>query len=188
MTSELPWYAELREKWKPEHVRLLLVAESAPDDGGIEYRRWFFYSERLGADNLFRGVVNALYGTTKADLALTGKRPWLERLRSDGVFLIDLVPFPINKLGSPAKSAVQRENVPGCVERAKALRPDGIIVIKKDVFSLLDGPLRAASLPLLNYHGISFPLGNTRAEFVRDFRTAAEPLDLLQLPTGIPSE
>lgn len=59
---ELPWYAELREKWRPERVRLLLMAESAPADDGDENRRRFFYLDRLsGADNLFRGTVEALY-------------------------------------------------------------------------------------------------------------------------------
>jgi hypothetical protein len=26
------------------------------------------------------------------------KTPWLDRLKADGVFLIDLVPYPVNKL------------------------------------------------------------------------------------------
>jgi hypothetical protein len=40
--SEDFWYAERRARWKPDHVRLLLIAESAPDDGGdIENRRFF---------------------------------------------------------------------------------------------------------------------------------------------------
>ena len=60
--SENPWYSQLREAWKPSHVRLLLIGESAPDDGGDPNNRRFFYSDRLGSDNLFRGVVKAMYG------------------------------------------------------------------------------------------------------------------------------
>lgn len=84
--SENPWYSQLREAWKPSHVRLLLIGESAPDDGGDPNNRRFFYSDRLGSDNLFRGVVAAMYGTSKDDLAKGGKGPWLERLRDDGFY------------------------------------------------------------------------------------------------------
>lgn len=73
----LKWYQSPREQWKPSHIRLLLVGESAPDDGGDPGNRRFFYSEPLNqADNLFRSVVAALYDSgklTKGDL----KEPWL---------------------------------------------------------------------------------------------------------------
>lgn len=178
MIVELPWYSELREKWRPERVRLLLLAESAPADHGDESRRRYFYLDRLSAaDNLFRGTVEALYGATGLDSRTESKTPWLERMRDDGVFLIDLVPFPINTFTSAEKVAAQRASIPDAVERAKALNPEGVIVIKKDVFTLMEQPLRGAGLPLLHRHGISFPLGNTRAEFVRDFRAAYEEHD-----------
>ena len=56
--SEDAWYAERRTRWQPEHVRLLLIAESAPDDGGDIANRRFFYDDNLTAkDGLFREVV-----------------------------------------------------------------------------------------------------------------------------------
>jgi hypothetical protein len=54
------WYAELRERYRPEHVKLLLIGESAPDPGAAE-RRFFYAPTLTSADNLFRGVVLALY-------------------------------------------------------------------------------------------------------------------------------
>jgi len=52
--NEDPWYAQRRARWKPAHVRLLLIAESAPDDGGDVANRRFFYNEDLtGKDGLF---------------------------------------------------------------------------------------------------------------------------------------
>lgn len=51
--SEDSWYSERRACWKPDQVRLLLIAESAPDDGGDAANRRFFYDERLtGKDGL----------------------------------------------------------------------------------------------------------------------------------------
>ena len=99
MVAEEPWYSLLREQWKPNRVHLLLIAESAPDDHGDPSQRRFFYADHFGgADNLFRSVVHAMYGTTKEDLKQTGKRPWLERLRSDGFYLIDLAPYPSTRV------------------------------------------------------------------------------------------
>ena len=172
---ENPWYSELREAWKPSHVRLLLIAESAPDDGGSPENRRFFYSDRLGHDNLFRGVVAAMYGATRDDLAKQGKRPWLERLREDGFYLIDLVPHPVN--ASQAHLRARRaEYVDDCVRRASELNPDGVIVVKKDLYPLLRDPIPAAGLDLLNNTGIAFPLGNTRREFITGFTTAHKRL------------
>lgn len=59
------WYADLRRAWRPEAVRLLLVAESAPDPKSATRR--FFYAPQLSQhDNLFRGVVEALYAVSRA--------------------------------------------------------------------------------------------------------------------------
>lgn len=172
---EEPWYSQLREAWKPRHVQLLLIAESAPYDRGDPKNRRFFYSDRLGHDNLFRGVVAAMYGATKDDLTERGKRPWLERLRDDGFYLIDLVPHPVNASQAHLRSR-RAEYVDDCVQRASQLNPDGAIVVKKDLCPLLRNPIRAAGLTLLHDSGIAFPLGNTRGEFITGFNSAREQL------------
>lgn len=172
MTNE-PWYAQLRSQWKPERVKLLMVAESAPADGGNGSARRFFYAaDRLGHDNLFRGVVQAMYGASKVDLRRSGKRPWLQRLRADGFFLIDLAPYPVNALSPAERWQVLREAVPGCVARAAALCPEGVVVVKADLYGLLARPLVAAGLPLLQDRPISFPTGNWRSDFVSGFNQA----------------
>lgn len=177
--SEIPWYAELRDAWKPSHVRLLLIAESAPDDGGDPENRRFFYSERLGHDNLFRSVVAAMYGVTKDDLVSRGKRPWLERLRDDGLYLIDLMPHPVNA-SQAHRRKTRADYVTDCVQRASSLNPDGVVIVKKDIFPLLHAPLLDAGLNLLHDRGIPFPLGNTRQEFIAGLNAARERLQAPQ--------
>lgn len=172
MADEHPWYTELREEWKPERVKLLMVAESAPDDHGDPTRRRCFYSARIGADNLFRSVVEAMYEVTAADLAARGKRPWLERLRDDGFFLIDLAAEPVNAMGSTARRQVLRAAVPGCVERAVALDPESAIIVKADVYGMLAEPMRAAGIRVPQEGPIPFPLGNWREQFVESFNRA----------------
>lgn len=170
--SETEWYENLREQWKPENVRLLLIGESAPDDGGDPLNRRFFYAEPLsGADNLFRSVVAALYNggkLTKGDR----KEPWLRRLQADGVYLLDLSPVPVNALSARDRRAALKGSVGDCVQRIADLSPEGIIVCHGPSFVLLEEPLLSAGLPLIHRSRIPFPLGNTRQEFIDKVRDA----------------
>lgn len=178
--SELPWYAELREAHRPESVRVLLVGELAPDPGTDERR--FFYAPVLDRrDNLYRGVVEAFYDSSPGS-AGDPKAPWLDRLKADGVFLIDLVPFPVNAL-SPDKAEARRlranarrDHVDSCVEHARRLDPKGVIVCHGPSFNVLAAPMRAARLPLLHEQPIPFPLGNWRARFAAEVRAALDRL------------
>jgi hypothetical protein len=102
----------------------------------------------------------------------TSKVPWLERLKGDGVFLIDLVPHPVNSYASGARAHARRTAVPSAVETATNLRPKGVIVCHAPTFRVLAEPLRTAGLPLLHSSPIPFPLGDKRAEFVLAVREA----------------
>ena len=170
MPEEEAWYVRLRETYKPDKVRLLLVGESAP--AAEDTKRRFFYSSPLTqADNLFRGVVEALYHE-KPGVAGDSKEPWLRRLQADGVFLIDLVPFPVNNLASGARSQALREGVPNCVAQISELLPDGVIVCHAPTFNALRESLIQRRMPLLHDVPIPFPLGNHRGRFCELVREA----------------
>jgi len=107
--DELVWYAELRERYRPPAVRLLLVGESPPDPKAGEKR--FFYAPTLSYDNLYRGVAEALYGT-EAEFDGRARLANLERMRSDGVLLIDAVEVPVNAYTTAARrQAIRRTSV-----------------------------------------------------------------------------
>jgi len=172
--AEAPWYAALRERYRPERVHLLLVGESAPDPRSAD-RRFFYAPTLTGADNLFRGVLLALYHHRfPPGSAGASKVPWLERLKGDGVFLIDLVPFPVNGLSSGPRARARRDAAADTVAVAVNLRPDGIIVCHAPSFEVLRAPLREAGVPLLHDAPIPFPLGNMRARFVEGVRVARD--------------
>ena len=167
----IDWYDELRQQWKPDAVRVLLVGESAPDPGATERR--FFYAPTLDRrDNLFRGVVEAFYEPIPRGSSGQPKRPWLERLRADGVYLVDLVPFPVDKLPPGERRRALREHVPTLVEQAQVLNPEGVIICHGPTFQALAPALRAAGLRLLHDKPLPFPLGNHRAAFVAGVRAA----------------
>jgi hypothetical protein len=171
MSDYETWYDDLRRQWKPHAVRLLLIGESVPDPGAEERR--FFYAPKLDCrDNLFRGVVEALYGPIPRGSTGQSKQPWLEQLRADGVYLVDLVPFPVDKLTSRERRRARREHVATLIERAQAHDPEGVIVCHAPTFMDVAPALRAAGVPLLHDEPLPFPLGNTRARFVAGVRAA----------------
>lgn len=171
--TEDPWYAARRASWKPERVRLLLVAESAPDDGGDVANRRFFYDEHLTSkDGLFREVVRALYGDPPLVSGPNAKKPWLEKLKADGVFLIDLATVPVNDFTPPDRAVALGRNVAETVRFASELQPDGMVLVKQNVFELLSEPVRAAGLPLLHDEFIPFPGSGQQKRFRERFAVA----------------
>lgn len=173
--TEDDWYNELRQQWKPVQLRLLLVAESAPDPAAAERR--FFYAPTVSrSDNLFRGVVLALY--QEKVHAGDDRTALLMRLRADGVWLIDLAPYPVNHLPPGSRQQVLREHAPARVREILDLAPDGIVICHAPTYRALAPELRASGAPLLHDQPIPFPLGNFRNEFANAVRTAVAPLGL----------
>lgn len=169
-------YEQLRAQWKPDQLGLLLIGESAPDPGAQVLR--FFYAPTLTAhDNLFRGVVLALYGRSPGR-AGDPKRPWLEALRDDGVYLIDLVPFPVNALSARERKRARRAYAESCIAEAVGLEPRAIAVCHGPTFNALRPGLLEARLPLIHQQPLPFPLGNWREQFAAGLRAAASAADL----------
>ena len=117
----------------------------------------------------------ALYDSGKLLKGET-KTPWLERLRNDGVYLIDLSPVPVNSLSPAERRIALKDSVEDCVRRAVELAPDGVLICHAPSFLLLAQPIRDAGLPLLHDTAIPFPLGNKRSEFVTKVRVAVAKL------------
>ncbi|WP_286959542.1 hypothetical protein [Arsenicicoccus sp. UBA7492] len=179
--SEDPWYAERRARWRPEHVRLLLIAESAPDDGGDLTNRRFFYDETLTSkDSLFREVVRALYDDPSLTSGPNAKTPWLTQLKADGVFLIDLAAEPVNYHGAGERAAALRRNIQATVDEAESLKPDGIVLVKRNVFELLNAPMRDAGLPVLHDDFVPFPGSGQQRRFRERFAQAISSLGWLR--------
>lgn len=175
---EDPWYAERRARWKPDRVRLLLIAESAPDDGGDIVNRRFFYDEQLtGKDGLFRETVRALYDNPNLTSGPNAKTPWLEQLKADGVFLIDLATAPVNYHSPVERESALKRSIDETVARSCALEPKGVVLVKQNVFELLERPVRAAGLPLLHDVMIPFPGSGQQKRFRERFAAALAHLE-----------
>lgn len=134
---ELGWYEKLRHEYRPERIRLLLVGESAPDPRGGDRR--FFYSATLSQhDNLYRGVSSALYGLD-VEFDVNQKKGNLQRIKDDGVWLIDAVETPVNSQTKSARRKVIRAAIPNLVKRCRELDPSvGVLICHTVVFEAPD--------------------------------------------------
>lgn len=166
MGDDIHWYEDLRELYRPGHLRVLLIGESPPaSDNGA--RRFFYAPELTGHDNLFRSAALAAYGYTKADLAERPKASVLRRLQEDGIWLIDAVEHAINHHTANARTAAIRASVQSLIDRWHALDPEhGVFICSTPVHRAAAAPLASAGITVCNSEPAPFPLGNARARFV----------------------
>jgi len=169
------WYATLQQRWQPAWVRTLLVVDRVPDPRGPRHH---FYAEPLtSGDHLFQAVVEATYNE-KAGRPGESKRRWLERLRDDGIYVIDALTRPI--VMPDEFAAALEERAPLCAGEARELQPDTVVLCGDPAMSSL---LAGEELPLFDKHPIPFPTRRDRAEFIVRFR-ASQPSYLPQSPAN----
>lgn len=145
------------ERWKPDRVTLLLVAETPP----TALDRYFYFDDVEAHDSLFRHVVEGVLGERPSR---AGKAEHLRALRDHGVFLIDIKPDPFDTTALEAF-------VPDLVERCRELAPRGIILIKTTVYDAAFAQLRLAGLPVANTR-LPFPGSGRQREFRDGFGAA----------------
>lgn len=153
-------YERLRQQYRPqERIRLLLVGESRPAGGS------FFY---LANSNLFRATLEAwqaAFGPMPEGESL------LSRLQSEGVWLYDLAPAPVNRLrGRPRRSAVSARSGDLAALLA-AESPDAVVVVKRSMAAVVRDAMSAAHMPSEHLHVLPFPLYQWRAEYVAQLST-----------------
>ncbi|MFV8137440.1 hypothetical protein ACNQR7_07700 [Mycolicibacterium senegalense] len=150
--------AAAAERYRPDRVRLLLVAQAPPAAAD----RYFYFTDVATQDSLFRAVARAILphtGPTRSN-----KASLLAQLRDRGVFLIDLKPDPVD--GSDLSPYV-----PALLARIAELAPERIVLIKADVYDTAYPALAAAGSPVSKVR-IPFPSSGRQKEFAEAFSRA----------------
>lgn len=162
--------------YRPDSVRLLLIAQMPPDD----LDRYFYFPTVPTADYLFQAVVPHLLGEepTRHD-----KSRQLAALRDQGIFVIDVKPDPCDP--APLEAFVG-----DLVERAMALAPAHAILIKVDVYDAAFEVLRDAGVSAIDAR-LPFPSTGRQRQFSDGFgkalTVAGIPSQYQQLPArGLP--
>lgn len=121
-----------RNKYKPDRVKYLLVAEAPPDS----VERFFYYDNVHQHDYLFLGVSQALYPDLKENFLASRrsskiKSSILLKFKADGFYLLDLSELPLSFTTGDLYS-----QLPTLVEKLIAVSEEKtkIILIKATVY------------------------------------------------------
>ena len=153
-----------RERYKPNHIRVLLIAESPPSSGG-----YFYFTRTIGKDHLFRETMKALgfWPETQPMRKGLDKRRLLSRFRSAGFFLIDTCETPVDKLNTAARTTAIANGASDLPRKVSNLDPDKIIILKKTVYHPARHSLKAAgwNRRILNSRAIPFPSHGNQTQY-----------------------
>jgi hypothetical protein len=137
-------YELVRQKYKPEITKYLLIAESPPPAPGVQSSRQFYYTDRVRRD----------------DRLFINKENWLKRFKDDGWYMIEALEesqeHEVTKVNRQDKI---RTVLPKLIERVKTLADINtrIILIKSNVFDVAAEPLRQAGFNVLNTELLDYP-------------------------------
>lgn len=127
-------YSFARNRYKPRHIRVLLIAEAPPNS----LDRYFYFEDVKKQDSLFLEIMGVLYPEQKAQYLHSGrdsalKKELLERFREDGFWLMDLSEVP-----SGISNATLESCVPNLIARLEKhiekITP--VILIKANIYDL----------------------------------------------------
>jgi hypothetical protein len=157
-------YDELRQQYRPKHIKLLLIAESQPPAAATDSSRHFYRSDKpRRGDRLFVNTIRALYPET-ADLSEAEleeqKEVWLRRLQADGSYMIEALEtsLPHHVTKQERQERIQK-HLPRLLERVSELasKDTRIVLIKSNVFIVAAEPLRQAGFTVLNTELVDYP-------------------------------
>lgn len=158
-----------RQKYKPETVKYLLVAEAPPDS--LEH--FFYYDNVRQHDYLFLGVAEALYPKLKEQFLLSGrsseiKNTILQTLQQDGFYLLDLSELPLSLLDTDLQS-----QLPTLVDKINSVADDNtqIILIKANVYDIAFYYLKQKFENIIDQR-ITFPGQGGQRKFQDGFKQA----------------
>lgn len=155
----------LRERYKPDQVRVLFVAESPPDSNEGDVR--FFYNPRQERhDHMYRSVMKAVF--PEFEYHPGEKESWLRRFQGAGCYMIDATDRPVNLLLPAERQKVLDNSLERLLsEIRKLIVPETpIILIKKNIFETFNQPLRDAGFNVLHNSFLPFPSHGHQAQFI----------------------
>ncbi|HEV7454821.1 MAG TPA: hypothetical protein VGO07_06200 [Candidatus Saccharimonadales bacterium] len=157
-------YDDIRQRYRPKQITMLLIAESPPPAAGMQSSRQFYRSDRVRAeDRLFTNTMRALYPEAAAiqDPGLEQqKEQWLRKFQQDGWYMIEaLEESQVHEVTKKQRQQRIRESLPRLIGRVRELAgpQTGIILIKSNVFDVAAEPLRQAGFTVLNTELVDYP-------------------------------
>lgn len=173
-------YDSIRLAYKPDHIKVLMIAESQPPSADTQSSRQFYYADRIRKeDRLFTNTIKALYPeTTELTEAQIqpDKEKWLRRFQADGWYMIEALETSLeHEVTKQQRQALIAKALPRLLERVKQLAGAGtkLILIKSNVFDVAAKPLRDAGYDVLNQQLLDYPGRFNQKEYREKLRLMA---------------
>lgn len=157
-------YDTLRQHYKPDHIKVLFIAESQPPTADKASSRHFYRADQVRRDDrLFTNTIRALYpevAETKEAEIQKDKEAWLQRFKSDGFYMIEALPNSlVHEVTKDERQQLIKEHLPELLDRVRTIAAPGtkVILIKSNVFIVAAEPLRKAGYNVLNTELVDYP-------------------------------
>lgn len=174
MNTETPQPIETaRKKYRPEHVKLLLIAEAPPR----ALNRFFYYEKVKDNDWLYLGVAKVFTNSQDPKILRANKKKVLNWLKDNGVYLMDLSDSPLTYSNSPLTYNVYTENGKKKFmdrlknETAIDKETTNIILIKASVYDFIYRDLEKEDYKV-SKERIPFPASGQQKKFDEAIRKA----------------
>ncbi len=160
-------FNKLRQNYKPEMIKILLVAESPPKNN------LFFYSDKILYQNLFTSTMKVIfpefereYSVQNSGLKRKLKIKYLYKLIERGFYLIDAYDEPLNHLPENKRIKSIKKNIHNKIAEIENLisLETPIILIKKSVFQVFHLELKKRGYRV-NDQFIPFPSHGWQREY-----------------------
>lgn len=149
-----------RQKYKPESIRYLFVAETPPKS---DSDRFFYFTDVETQDSLFLETMKVLYPQftegVNTKTVRKNKLIFLEKFKRDGHYLIDSLNSPFEEKYSPSrKVTLLKEGQMDLLKRIKPLlhSETEVVLISAAVHKANYEFLRSNGIPILNKEVIEF--------------------------------
>lgn len=157
--------SNLRERYRPDRIQVLFVAESPPASSDDEVP--FFYNPRQERyDYMYRSVMKAVF--SEFEYRSGEKETWLQRFQKAHYYMIDATERPVNRLSSAERRKELNRSLGGTVAHIKKLISPGtqIVLVKKNIFEIFNQPLRDAGCNVIHESFLPFPSHGHQARFI----------------------
>lgn len=157
-------YDKIRQKYRPDHIKVLMIAESPPPNADTDSSRHFYRTDKIRRDDrLFTNTIKALYpeAADKTENQIQpDKEKWLKKFQADGWYMIEaLEDSQVHEVTKEQRQDRIRKELPKLLTRVKELvdKNTKIILIKSNVFEVATEPLRQAGYDVLNRELLDYP-------------------------------
>jgi hypothetical protein len=170
-------YSKAAEKYRPDKIKVLFIAESPPYMKKDTEPRYFYFEHVAGKDFLFKNIMQVLFPDDYEQYR-NDKAKLLKIFKENGFFLIDACEYPINQYKK--RNEFIKNEYPNLVRRIRKIinEKTKIVLIKKNVYQLLFDSLKKDGFNVINQKHLNFPSCGNQKKF-------REKLSALLNPNGV---